>query len=164
MFKNAKDYDVTDLRYLKMSDERKAIQSEITKRAMACPERRKRASKNATAFMADPIQRQKNSEYSKKLWQDSEYKKKVLKSRSTCSQTLEAKQRESIVATYYKDWLRGNYSYPDIANATGLSVDSIGFFIRRFNKQNGYKVISKNRDNQSADRFVYDSNGKLLQI
>ena len=118
----------------------------------------------STAQMTDPKQRQKISDSIEKLWQDPDYKKKVLKSRSKCSQTLEAKQRESIVATYYKDWLRGNNSYTDIANATGLSVDSVGFFIRRFNKQNGYKVITKNIDNQSVDRFVYDSNGKLLHI
>ena len=40
MFKDAKDYD-TNLRYLKWSDQRKAKQSEIGKRVMACPEQRK---------------------------------------------------------------------------------------------------------------------------
>jgi hypothetical protein len=146
------------------TDERKALYSETTKRAMQCPERRKRSSIISTAWLADPKNRQKLSECSKKLWQDPEYRKKWKKGRSTCSQTVAAKQRESMVAKYYKDYLKGNYSYPDIADATGLSIDSIGFFVRRFNKQNGYKVITKNRDNQSIDRFVYDSNGKLLQF
>ena len=96
-------------------------------------------------------------------WQDSAYRNKVLNSRTKCSQTVAAKQRESLVAKYYKDFLRG-MSYVDIADATNLTVDSVGFFIRRFNKQNGYKVITKNIDNQSIERFVYDAKGKLLQF
>tara|TARA_R110001606_G_scaffold395150_1_gene566809 strand:- start:53 stop:466 length:414 start_codon:yes stop_codon:yes gene_type:complete len=98
------------------------------------------------------------------LWKDPDYRNGNLKSRKTSKQAMASLKRESRIEPYYIDYLRGNKSYHDIARLTNLGVDSVGFFIRRFNTQNGYKVVSKNRDNQSMDRYVYDSNGKLLDV
>jgi hypothetical protein len=104
------------------------------------------------------------SDISKNLWKDPDYSNRNLKSRKKSKQAIASLKRQSKIQPYYIDYLRGNKSYHDIAMLTNLGFDSVGFFIRKFNKQNGYKVVSKNRDNQSMDRYVYDSNGKLLDV
>jgi len=139
--------------------------SNTVKKVWQDPEYRNKQSKSQQKLWQDPEYRKQVANTAKKNWQDPEIRKKYKKARSTSRQALEAKKRESMVKPYYLDYLRGNKSYHDISNATGLSYDSIGFFIRRFNKQNGYKVITKNRDNKSVDRFVYDiTTGNLLDI
>jgi hypothetical protein len=138
MFKDAKDYDQS-LTGLCNPSPKGRVHSEKTKKIL--------------------------SEIVTKQWKDQNWKKIILKSRKTKGrQAIASLQRESKIQPYYIDYLRGNKSYHDIAMLTNLGFDSVGFFIRKFNKQNGYKVVSKNRDNQSMDRYVYDSNGKLLDV